>query len=60
VALFGISGVDMTSIAFVETSSLLKAGHAAHPRCYVALASWRRASRQEFRSESGGIGACLA
>jgi hypothetical protein len=33
VALFGISGVDMTSIAFVETSSLLKAGHAAHPRC---------------------------
>jgi hypothetical protein len=33
VALFGIDGVDIASVALVEVDGSLKAGHAAHPRC---------------------------
>ena len=35
-ALFGIDGVDISSVAFVEVDGSLKAGHAAHPRCSAA------------------------
>ena len=32
-ALFGIAGVEITDIAFVEFRGLLKAGHATQPQC---------------------------
>lgn len=33
VAFFGIVGVDVSTVAFVEVNGSLKAGHAAHPQC---------------------------
>jgi hypothetical protein len=33
VALFVISGVTVTSVAFIEYRDLVKSGHAAHPQC---------------------------
>jgi len=35
VALSGIGGVDMSSVAFVESNASLEAGHAAHSQCYA-------------------------
>ena len=35
VVLFGIGGVAMTVIPFVESNGSRKAGHAAHPQCYA-------------------------
>jgi len=36
VARFVNNEVQVNGVAFVEFRALLKAGHAAHPQCYVA------------------------
>jgi hypothetical protein len=54
VALFGSSGGQMTSIVFVEYTGSRKAGHAAHPECYLVANM-----AQEGKMESGGSPASM-